>query len=101
MLLRAVFKIKSETMKEYLEWSKGAIDYWRKRPGFKEMRGYREPGTSRVLLDIEFENFETWGKAYDDPKLKEILSTFASYTYEGKTDLWDTSPVIPKPLKPL
>lgn len=42
-----------------------------------------------------------WGKAYDDPKLKEILNTFASYTYEGKTDLWDTSPVIPKPLKPL
>ena len=101
MLLRVVFKIKSETMKEYLEWSKGSIEYWRTRPGFKEMRAYREPGTSRVLLDIEFENFETWGKAYDDPKLKEILSTFASYTYEGKTDLWDTSPVIPKPLKPL
>lgn len=51
MLQRVVFKIKSETMKEYLEWSKGAIEYWRKRPGFKEMRGYREPGTSRVLLD--------------------------------------------------
>ena len=101
MLMRIVYKIKSETLKEYLEWSKGSIEYWRKKPGFKEMRAWREPGTGRVLLDIEFENFETWGKAYDDPKIKEINNQFASYTFDCVYDLWDTSPVIPKPLKPL
>lgn len=101
MLMRIVYKIKAETLKEYLDWSKGSIEYWRKRPGFKEMRAWREPGTGRVLLDLEFENFEMWGKAYDDPKIKELNNQFASYTYDGKYDLWDASPVIPKPLKPL
>jgi hypothetical protein len=101
MLMRIVYKIKSETLKEYIDWSKGSIEYWRKKPGFKEMRAWREPGTGRVLLDIEFENFEMWGKAYDDPKIKELNSQFASYTYDGEYDLWDISPVIPKPLKPL
>jgi hypothetical protein len=42
MLMRIVFKIKSGTMKEYLEWSKGSIEYWRKKPGFKEMRAWRD-----------------------------------------------------------
>ncbi|UCD44890.1 MAG: hypothetical protein JSV27_12410, partial [Candidatus Bathyarchaeota archaeon] len=72
MLMRIFFKIRAETVNEYLKWAEGSIKYWRGLPGFKVMRAGREQGTGRVLLDIEFESFEAWGKAYDDPKLKEI-----------------------------
>lgn len=57
-------------------------------------------GFSKVLVEMEFENFEARGKAMDDPKTKEVSNKFASYTHGLKWNLWDISPLIPEPLKP-
>lgn len=86
---------------EYSKWTKEeGIPHRLSVTGFKEMRAYREMGSGKIRVELEFESFEAWGKAMDDPKTKEIASKFASYTYGLKWKLGDISPSMPEPLGP-
>lgn len=101
VLFEFKFYIDKDKTDEYRKFSKEeSIPHWLSRPGLKEIRAYREMGSGKVLVEIEFESFEAWGKDMDDPKSKEVASKFASYTHGLKWSLWDISPVIPEPLKP-
>lgn len=101
VLFEYTFYIDKDKAEEYSKWVKEeGIPHWLAVPGFKEIRAYREMGTGRVLAELEFESFEAWGKAMDDPKTKEVSSKFAYYTNGMEWNLWDASRVIPKPLKP-
>ena len=85
---------------EYRKWAQEVgIPHWLSVPGFKEMRGYSEMGSGKFRSELEFESYTAWGKAMDDPKMKEISTTFASYTHGLKWHLWSASPMMPGPLK--
>ena len=77
-----------------------AIPFWLSIEGFIEMRAYRELGTGWVLAEMEFDSFESWGKALDTEKCKEIMRKIASYTNSTSWKLYAKSPFAPEPLKP-
>ena len=94
------YYIDKEKLEAYSKFSKEeSIPYWLSVPGMKEFRAYREQGSYKVLVEMEFESMEAWGKAYDSPKTKEVSTKFASYTHDLKWNLWDKSPMVPEPLK--
>ena len=99
--MTAKWHIKRETVEEYLKFTeKETLPYWLSVPGFKEIRAYRDRMSGKVLLMMEFDSYESWGKAMDAPKSKEIMEKFRSLTYESSWTIWDQSPVIPEPLIP-
>jgi hypothetical protein len=94
------YYIDKEKLEAYSKFSKEeSIPYWLSVPGMKEFRAYREPGSYKVLVEMEFESMEAWGKAYDSPKTKENSNKVATYTHDLKWNLWDKSSVVPEPLK--
>jgi hypothetical protein len=96
-----MFYINEKTADEYRKWSKEvSIPFWKKVPGFKKMRIYTEPGSGRIKVLIEFENYKSWGKLMDDPEFKKILSKFQSYTHGLRWYLWSESERYPDPIKP-
>lgn len=100
VLFQYTYFIDKGKEEEYLKWvEEVALPYWRNVSGARLMRSYNETGSGRILTEIEFKSFEAWGKAYDDPKLKEISRKFASYTHGLKWKLWDKSRIYPEPIK--
>ena len=97
----AEWYIDKDKVQDYSKFAKDeAVPYWLSMPGVKEIRGYREPGSTKVLFEVEWESFAAWGKAYDDPKSKAINTKFAGYVHDLKWALWDSSPLVPEPLRP-
>ena len=95
------YTLDKDKLAEYAKFAKEeAMPFWLSVPGLKEFRGYREQGSYRILVEMEFDSFESWGKAYDNPKTKEMNSKFALYIHDLEWKLWDVSPLIPQPLKP-
>ena len=100
VLMQFTFYIDKGKGKEYRKWlDEVGLPYWHTVPGAKVIRSYSELGSGRVLSEIEFESFEAWGKAFDNPKMKEINNEFASYTHGMKWNLWDKSQRFPDPIK--
>jgi len=86
---------------EYIKWSQEVgVPHWMSVPGVKEMRSYTTIGSGKIKNLIELESYKAWGKAMDDPKMKEIANAFASYTHGLNWTLWEASPAYPEPLKP-
>ena len=86
---------------DYLKFAEEeAIHHWLSVPGLEEFRGYRDEASGMVLIELEFESYESWGKAVDDPKTKKVMEKFRSFTHGASWELWSPSPVIPEPLKP-
>lgn len=101
VLWTLIYNIDECKREEYLQFSKNeAVPHWTSLPGLVEMRSYTESGSTKVLVELEFESYEAWGKAMDDPKTKLIREKFAKYTYDYEWTLWSTSTVYPKPIKP-
>jgi hypothetical protein len=101
VLLRAEYYIDRDKLQEYAKWAKDEVlPYWLSVPGVKEVRGYREQGSTLVFFEIDFESFAAYGKMADDPKYKAISTKAAAYTSGYKMSLWDVSPVLPGPLRP-
>lgn len=100
-MMRAEYYIDKDKLQEYAKWAKDeVIPYYLSVPGVKEVRGYRENGSTLTLFEIEFESFAAYGKMADDPKRKAILTKGATYFSGYKFSLWDVSPVLPEPLRP-
>ena len=100
VLYQLWFYIDKEKLEGYTKFAKEeSIPYWLSVPGMKEFRAYREQGSYKVLVEMEFESMEAWGKASDSSKTKEVSTKFASYTHDLKWNLWDKSPMVPEPLK--
>ena len=101
VLVESRSTLDKDKLAEYTKCAKEEIiPYWLSVPGMKELRAYREQGSFRVLVEMEFDSFESWGKALDNPKTKEIMSKWALYTHDFEWKMWDVSPLIPQPLKP-
>lgn len=87
------------TKDAYLEWTKSIIPRTLKVPGVKEFRAYRTAlGDSQVVVTYEFENiadFSSWHEQCFD-MLQESYDLCANLT----TELWGSSPVVPKPIRP-
>jgi hypothetical protein len=93
--------IDKDKIAEYTKTAKEElIPHWLATPGLKEFRAYREQGSTKVLVEMEFDTFESWGKTVDNPKTKEITKKFTSLTHGLEWTIWDKSPITPKPLKP-
>ncbi len=100
VLYQLWYYIDKEKLENYTKFSKEeSIPHWLSVPGMKEFRAYREPGSYKVLVEMEFESMEAWGKAFDNPKTKEVSNKFATYTHDLKWNLWDKSPMVPESLK--
>ncbi len=100
VLYQMSFYLDKEKIEAYTKFAKEEIlPYWLSVPGMKEFRSYREPGSYQAFAEMEFESFEAWGKAFDDPKTKEQQRKFAANVHDLKWSLWGSSPVIPEPLK--
>jgi hypothetical protein len=100
VLYQLWFYIDKEKLEGYTKFAKDeSIPHWLSVPGMKEFRAYREPGSLKVLVEMEFESMEAWGKAFDSQKTKEVSNKFASFTHDLKWNLWDKSPMVPEPLK--
>ncbi len=101
VLCKSRYTIDKDKLAEYTKFAKEeVVPYWLSVPGLTEFRAYREMGSNSVVVEMEFESFESWGKAMDNPKTKEIMNKLASYTHDFEWTLWDISPLVPKPLKP-
>ena len=101
VLLRGEWYIDKDKLQEYAKFAKEeSIPYWLSVPGVKELRAYREIGSTLVLFEIELESFAAYGKGMDDPKTKALMAKFATYSHGFKWSLWDTSPLMPEPLRP-
>ena len=101
MLMSSEWFIDKDKLQEYTKWAKEeSIPHWLSRPGVKEARAYRETGSTRVLWEIEWENFEAYGKALDEPKTKQLMAKFSTMVTGFKWTLWDVSPLATEPLKP-
>ena len=101
MLVESKYTLDKDKLAEYTKCAKEEmVPYWLSVPGMKELRAYREQGSYTVLVEMDFDSFESWGKAADNPKTKEIMSKLALYTHDYELKLWDISPLVPQPLKP-
>lgn len=101
MLYTLTYYIDKDKVEDYIKYAKEVvIPFWLSAPGLKEFRAYRMLGTSQALVEMDFESFKAWGKVMDDPKAKDMFTKFSTYTHDLKWTLWDTSPMMPEPLKP-
>ena len=63
VLLRGEWYIDKDKLLEYTKWAKEeSIPYWLSIPGVKEIRAYREMGSTLALFEVEFESFAAYGK---------------------------------------
>jgi len=87
---------------EYGKWSEDfGIPHWQTASGFKGIRIFGDHPSRKIKALIEFESFEAWGKAIDDPKTKKFNRAFASLTHGLKWKLWWPSERYPDTIKPL
>ena len=74
-----------------------------KQPGVKEFRAYRNPyhTTPQVVVHTEFDSLASWLKFVESEDYATIMADLRAV---GSTNLsaevWDTSPIVPEPLKP-
>ena len=88
-------------VEEYTKFAKEvSIPFWLSRPGITEFRAYREPGSLKVLVEMDFEDWASYGAAFDEMIAQCIDDKFAVYTHGAEYSLWAKSPLIPAPLKP-
>jgi hypothetical protein len=101
VLWHATWYIDKDKVKEYTKLaSDELIPFWMKQKGMKEFRAYRFAGTTKVLILIEFDSTENWGKAMDNYNKSGLPEKFVMYTNHLEYTLYQNSPVIPEPLKP-
>jgi len=101
VLYQFTYTIDKDKVDAYAKFAKDvAIPHFLSTPGLKEFRGYRETGTLKVLVEMEFDSFMSWGKSMDDPKTKDVMLKTMMHAHDLCWTLWDKSPVIPEPLKP-
>lgn len=97
VLYQSSYTIDKDKVAEYTKWAKEeSLPYYLSLPGVKEFRAYKIPGTLRILVEMDFDSFESWGKASDNPKTKEQQSKLASYTHDLEWTFWDILPLKPK-----
>ena len=101
MLYKLTYGINQKTYDEYLKFAeKNAIPYWMGVKGLTEFRAYRDSAKGMAVVEMEFKDFTSWGKAMDTKECKDLMSKFSTYINNCEWTLYDGSPVIPKPLKP-
>jgi hypothetical protein len=101
VLIKMEYKIDKDKVDEYSKFVKEeSLPYWLAVDGFKEMRGYRELGTGWILVEMDFDSCEAWGKVQDSEKCKEIMNKTARYTNNASLRIYELSPFTPEPLKP-
>jgi hypothetical protein len=100
VLYQIKYTIDKDKVDAYTKLAKDAITQWLSIPGLKEFRAYREAWTLNALVEMEFDSFTSWGKAVDDPKIRDVMTKLVMYIHDLCWTLWDKSPVVPEPLRP-
>ena len=75
-----------------------------KQPGVKEFRAYRNPTrtTPQAVVHTEFDCLASWVKWVESEDYAAILSGLrATGCTNLSAEVWDGSPIVPEPLKPL
>jgi hypothetical protein len=73
VLLVGRYFIDKDKITEYVKFAKEvAIPYWLSVPGLKEFRAYRDEMSGLVIVELEFESYQAWGKAMEDEKTKNL-----------------------------
>lgn len=90
-----------EKFEAYLEFTKSAIQRTLAVPGVVEFRGYRvAAGDSRIVVTYEFADLPTWAAWYGNEDCQKVMDELRTYTSKLTIELWGTSPVVPKPIRP-
>ena len=100
VLYQMKYTIDKDKVDAYTKLAKEAVTLWLSMPGLKEFRAYREPYSLNALVEAEFDSFVSWGKAAEDPKIRDVMTKLIMYVHDDCWTLWDKSPVVPEPLKP-
>ena len=101
VLYQVKYTIDKDKIDAYTKFAKEvAVPAWLSTPGLKEFRAYRETGTLNALVEMEFDSYMSWGKALDDPKIKDMMTKTMMHAHDLCWNLWDKSPVLPESLKP-
>ncbi len=102
VLMKVEYEFKEDKIKEYLIFNNEEnVPFFHSAKGFKEMRAYRDDASGKVLVLMDFKDFEALGKIMDSDEYKELMKKFAYFTKNLTWELWDASPVLEDLLKPL
>ncbi len=85
----------------YLKFTQGAIPRTLAVPGVVEFRAYRPAtGASQVVVTYEFVDLAAWAAYYAHEDIQKVLDELRTLTLNMTTELWEPSPVVPKPIRP-
>lgn len=94
----------AEKMKAYEEHTRTWIALVLKQPGVKEFRAYRNPfaTTPNVVTHTEFDSMASWLAFVGSEDYRHIVADLRALGCTNiVSEVWDTSPLVPEPLKPL
>jgi hypothetical protein len=101
VLYQFTYTIDKDKVDAYTKLAKEvAIPHFLSTSGLKEFRAYRETGTLKAHVEMEYDSYASWGKMMDDPRTKDIMTKTMMHAHDLCWTLWDKSPVAPDPLKP-
>lgn len=90
-----------EKFDAYLTFTESAIKRTLAVPGVVEFRAYRLiTGNYRVAVTYEFSDLASWAAWYASEDCQKVLDELRTYTSSMATELWGSSPIVPKPIRP-
>ena len=96
------FDIRPDKVEEYAEWVEKFYRLTLDVRGVEEFRAYRTKVSSQghVIVTYEFKNMEAWAKWYENEELQKFLDELRKYVTNMTSELWGSSPIVPKPIHP-
>ncbi|MDW7729786.1 MAG: hypothetical protein SCJ94_07235 [Bacillota bacterium] len=95
------YNLPPDKVDEYLQWAPDAMQRMLGAPGIKEVRVYMSvAGESQLIVTYEFESPENWASWGTDAEVQKVILEFFRYALNPKTEIWNSSPLYPEPLRP-
>jgi heme-degrading monooxygenase HmoA len=85
--------------KAHTEWIQNVLQ----QPGVTEVRAYRNPHhtTPQVMIHIEFDSLAAWQEFLTSERYGELMFDLRAVGCTHMTvQVWDTSPLLPQPVRP-
>lgn len=91
-----------DRLEDYETWTKFAIERSLAVSGVTEFRAYRPAaGSSQVAVTFEFTSFEDWTSWFNNDDIQEMFEKLFELTTNIERELWEPSPLVPEPIRPL
>jgi antibiotic biosynthesis monooxygenase (ABM) superfamily enzyme len=95
------YNILPDKAEAYDEWVRPAIQRALAVPGVVELRAYRPiTGPFQVTSIWEFTDLATWSAWYAHEDVQKNHNELRAFTADLTPELWDSSPVVPEPIRP-